>query len=371
MSGRRERDGNDRGLGASAASERLRVFVAMSGGVDSSVAAALLLEAGHDVTGVTLKLWGGESDTGCCSVSDVDDARRVADHLGIDHHTFNFGDDFTAHVVEPYVEQHAAGRTPNPCVECNRHVKFDRLFARAEVLGFDAVATGHHARIVTDTGGRRRIARGVDRAKDQSYVVHMLGQAQLARLLLPVGDLTKDEVRARARALGLRTAGKPDSQDVCFITSAQGRAAFLGARIPLRPGRVVDQSGAEVGRVPAVELVTIGQRKGLGLAGGGAPRFAIDVDVPAATVTVGSAGDLLAAEVRVGALAWADGPMAGDLLVQTSAHGVPHAATVAVDPADRTVVVVRWSDPARRVAPGQSVVFYDGDEVVGGGSAQA
>src|SRR3954447_21683437 len=165
----------------------------MSGGVDSSVAAALLLEQGHEVMGATMKLWGGESDSGCCSVSDVDDARRVAPQLGIVHHVFAFGDDFDRHVVAPYVDAHAAGRTPNPCIECNRHLKFDRLLRRAMQLGYDAVATGHHARIVHD-GARWRLRRGADPAKDQSYVLHMLDQASLAHTLLPVGALTKAEV---------------------------------------------------------------------------------------------------------------------------------------------------------------------------------
>ena len=241
------------------------VLVALSGGVDSSIAAALLIEQGHKVVGVTMKLWGGSGDSGCCSVSDVDDARRVAQQLDIDHHVFNFGDEFDRHVVDPYIAAHLAGRTPNPCIECNRHLKFDRLLARASMLGIEHVATGHHARIVTAPDGTMAVARGADRAKDQSYVLHMLDQQQLGRLLFPLGDLTKDVVREMAAERGLRTASKPDSQDVCFITSTGGRSEFLGERVTLTPGRVVDADGVEVGEVPAVELVTIGQRKGLGL----------------------------------------------------------------------------------------------------------
>ncbi len=207
----------------------VKVLVAMSGGVDSSVAAARLLAGGHEVVGVTMKLWGGESDTGCCSVSDVDDARRVAQQLGVPHHVWNFGDEFEAQVVAPYVDAHRRGVTPNPCVECNRHLKFDRLLRRADAVGFDAVATGHHAR-VRDAAPTAPAAwpAGADPAKDQSYVLYVLGQTELARTLLPVGDMTKDEVRAEAAALGLRTADKPDSQDVCFVTSTAGRAGFLG-----------------------------------------------------------------------------------------------------------------------------------------------
>jgi tRNA-specific 2-thiouridylase len=345
-----------------------RVMVAMSGGVDSSVAAALLAAAGHDVVGVTLKLWGGESDTGCCSVSDVDDARRVADLLGIDHHVFNFGDDFTAHVVEPYVADHAAGRTPNPCVECNRHLKFDRLMRRADALGFDAVATGHHARISVGADGARRVARGADRAKDQSYVLHMLDQPTLARIRFPVGHLTKDQVRAEAARLGLRTATKADSQDVCFITRSDGRASFLSRRLPLTPGRVVDVAGTEVGRVDAVELVTIGQRKGLGLAGGRAPRFVLATDPVAAEVVVGTADDLLVGHQTVRDVAWVAGPVDGEVLVQTSAHGRPSPATVERTAATDSLTL-RWHERRRRVAPGQSVVLYLDDDVVGGGTA--
>jgi tRNA-specific 2-thiouridylase len=337
-----------------------RVLVAMSGGVDSSVAAALLLDAGHDVVGVTLKLWGGESDSGCCSVADVDDARQVARRLGIEHHVFNFGADFDAQVVAPYVADHAAGRTPNPCIECNRHLKFDRLLRRADALGFDALATGHHARIVERPDGTRRVARAADGAKDQSYVLHMLDQDAQARVRFPVGELTKAEVRAVAAQRGFVTAGKPDSQEVCFVSATAGRERFLAERIPTTPGRVVDSSGAPVGTVAAIELVTIGQRHGLGLPGGGEPRYAIAVDVPAATVTVGSRRDLLVEAERLAGLTWTQGPVAGPLLAQTSAHGVVRACRVEGD-------VVVWDEPSRRVAPGQSIVLYEGDEVVGAG----
>ena len=206
----------------------------------------------------------------------------------------------------------------------------------------------------------------------------MLGQTELARTLLPVGDMTKDEVRAEAAALGLRTADKPDSQDVCFVTSTAGRAGFLGSRIPLRPGRVVDDAGAEVGRVDAVELVTVGQRRGLGVAGGGAPRYAVDVDVASATVRVGGADELLSDRVVLEQVVWAGGPITGPVEAQCSAHGAPRAATVAPvapdgrgrpdgDGSDDGRVEVRFAASHRRVAAGQSVVLYQGDEVVGGG----
>jgi tRNA-uridine 2-sulfurtransferase len=345
----------------------VKVLAAMSGGVDSSVAAARLLAEGHHVVGVTMKLWGGESDTGCCSVSDVDDARRVAQQLGVAHHVWAFTDDFDRHVVDPYVDAHRRGVTPNPCIECNRHLKFDRLLRRAEAVGFDAVATGHHARVVERPDGTRRLARGADRAKDQSYVLYVLGQPELARTLLPVGEMTKDAVRAEAEALGLRTAGKPDSQDVCFVTSTIGRQGFLGRRLELRPGRIVDEGGHDVGSVDAVELVTVGQRRGLGLPGGGAPRYVVDVDVPGATVRVGPERALLCDGAELERLVWADEPLPAGTRVeaQCSAHGTPRPAVVAADGPAR--LAVRFDEPQRRVAVGQSVVLYAGDEVVGGG----
>jgi tRNA-uridine 2-sulfurtransferase len=352
----------------------------MSGGVDSSVAAALLVAEGHEVVGATMKLWGGPSDSGCCSVADVEDARRVAQQLGIAHHVFNFTADFDRHVVEPYVADHVAGRTPNPCVACNRHLKFDRFDVRARQLGFDRIATGHHARVVAgppDSSGRvtLELRRAADSAKDQSYVLHMLDQDRLGRLLLPVGTMTKAEVRERAAALGLRTATKPDSQDVCFISRRGGRQAFLGERIELRPGKVVDAAGQVVGSVPAVELVTIGQRRGLGnLVSPPAPAgteeaaierlYAVDVDVEQAVVTVGSLDELMVDEVAVAGWTWTGEPVGSGtaIEVQASAHGRP--------------VGGRWldgritfDDPVRVVAPGQSVVAYLGDRVLGGGTA--
>jgi tRNA-specific 2-thiouridylase len=335
------------------------VLVAMSGGVDSSVAAAQLRDQGHEVVGVTMKLWGGASDTGCCSAADVDDARRAAQQLGIDHVVFNFTREFDHHVVDPYITAHRAGRTPNPCIDCNRHLKFDRLLERADRLGFDAIATGHHARIV---GGR--VARGADRAKDQSYVLHVLDRDTLARTLLPIGELTKHEVRRRADTLGLRTAHKPDSQDVCFISATGGRAAFLTQRIPLRPATVVDRAGQRVGEVASVELVTVGQRKGLGLGGAAHPRYVVDVDPARATVTVGRLDELMVAEQPVHDLHWTDGRPPGEVLVQCSAHGRTAPATVGAG-------AIRWREPQRRVAAGQSVVVYDPTDqiVLGGGIA--
>lgn len=340
----------------------------MSGGVDSSVAALLLQQAGHEVVGVTMKLWGGDSDTGCCSVSDVDDARRVAQQLGIDHLVFNFGGDFDEHVVAPYVDAHTRGVTPNPCIECNRSVKFARLAERADLLGFDAVATGHHANIGRSADGHHTLERGSDSAKDQSYVVHMLDQAQLARTMFPVGEMQKTDLRALAASIDLRTASKPDSQDVCFITSTGGRTAFLGDRIAFRPGTVVDTDGTHLGEVESVEMVTVGQRKGIGLPGGGPKRYVLDVDMASATVTVGSGADLLRGELQVDRMSWVDGPVVGPVLVQCSAHGKALPAEISGAEAIASIVVC-WDEPQRRIAPGQSVVAYDptNTRVLGGG----
>jgi tRNA-specific 2-thiouridylase len=343
----------------------VRVLAALSGGVDSAVAAALLVEEGHEVVGATMRLWrGARPDIGCCSEAEIDDARAVARQLGIDHHVFNFTDEFDRDVVEPYVAGHAAGRTPNPCIACNRDLKFARFVERAAALGFDAVATGHHAR-VEQRADRWSLRRGADPAKDQSYVLYVLGQDALARCRFPVGALTKAEVRARAAALGLRVAGKADSQDACFVQTEGGRATFLGSRIPLRPGRVVDaDTGDELGSVQSVELVTVGQRRGL-VAGGGPRRYALSVDVVSGTVVVGPLERTLVDSFAVTSWCWTTGETPADgtaVLVQSSAHGAPVPAVLE---GDRVLLVERQ----RRVAPGQAVVLYDGDEVLGGGEA--
>lgn len=336
----------------------MKVMVAMSGGVDSSVAAALLVSQGHDVTGVTLKLWGGDSDSGCCSVSDVEDARRVAAQLGIPHYVFNFGDDFDQHVVQPYVAAHQIGETPNPCVECNRHIKFARLFDRAQAMGFDRIATGHHARVRRDDD-RVRLLRGTDPAKDQSYVLYMLTQKELAKTWLPMEGMTKPEVYQEATRLGLRTASKPESMDVCFIQRGR-RGDFLSERMSFTPGVIESVDGERLGSHEAVEMVTIGQRRGLGIAAD-ARRYVVDVRPHEARVILGTQSDLLVDSVELRDLTFTcDQPGDARILAQCQAHGDAH-------PAILDGSTVRFEEPRQRVAPGQVVAFYDGDECLGGG----
>jgi tRNA-specific 2-thiouridylase len=312
---------------------------------------------------VTLRLWGGNTDSGCCSVGDVEDARRVAAQLDVPHYVFNLAEHFNERVVAPYVEGYAAGRTPNPCVECNRSIKFGVLLGRAAALGFDAVATGHHARVQSDLDGGFRLLRGLDMAKDQSYVLYMLGQSELAQVMLPVGELTKAEVRAHAARLGLRTAAKPESMDVCFVARDE-RHQFLDERAPGRPGHVVDVHGELLAEHDGVSHFTIGQRRGLGVAAG-ERRYVVDVNAASATVTIGRRDDLLRSEIPVRDVTWVRSPVDGEreVEVQMRAHGQPVRGRVVAP--DR--VVLHTAQP--RVAPGQVVAFYDDEVLVGGGIA--
>jgi tRNA-specific 2-thiouridylase len=371
---------------------KLRVLVGMSGGVDSSVAACLLMQQGHEVTGVTLKLWGGDSDSGCCTLADADDARRVADRMGIPHMVWSFSDVFESEVVSPYVQDHLKGITPNPCVECNRRIKWGALLERAKRLGFDAVATGHHARLRVGsstpkdlgrsslTSGRVapvRLYRGVDQGKDQSYVLSMVPAHELSRSLLPIGELTKAEVRQKAKELGLRVASKPDSQEVCFISRSQGRAGFLSSRAELHKARMREAStGRIIGELEALELVTVGQRRGLGaFLPGEAPvrRYAVSVDPEAREVLVGTEEELMCEDMEVTNLNWFRDPLPHErFLAQASAHGRPFEVSLQELSADSALIALR--EPRRRVAPGQVVAFYDIEDpshVVGAGKVSA
>lgn len=351
----------------------MRVLVAMSGGVDSSVAAAELVEAGHEVVGATLKLWGGSSDAGCCSVGDVEDARRVAQVLGIDHHVFSYAEEFSELVVAPYVAAHAAGLTPNPCVECNRRVKFDLLAERARRLGFDALATGHHAR-VRRRDGRSELLRGRDANKDQSYVLARIAPRALDDLLLPVGEMAKEEVRTRAEARGLRTWAKPDSQDLCFVGADAGRAGFLGERLALTRAEIVDaRSGEVLGETDGAELMTVGQRRGVLPGRDGERRYVVRVDLAARRVEVGGVDAVTTRRIDLApdSVGYLGEPVTGPrrVVAQWSAHGRPSTGTLrpGANP------FIELDEPRRAVAPGQVVVWYRAEdpEVVEGAALAA
>ncbi len=336
----------------------MKVLVAMSGGVDSSVAAGMLIEQGHEVVGATLKLWGGVSDSGCCSVSDVDDARRVAQVLGIDHHVFNYTDEFEKHVVEPFVAGHAAGQSPNPCIECNRFLKFGLLFERAKRLGFEKVATGHHAQLV-ERDGKHFLVRGEDNQKDQSYVLGYLTEEELSMLLLPIGHMNKAAVRVEGERLGLRTWDKPDSQDVCFIEASKGREVFLRSRIPVTSAKIVDRTTGEVlGETNTAELMTVGQRRGVLPGRDGEKRYVAKVDIASQRVEVGTLEQILIQKIALDAssLTFSHEPLTDGtvLLAQWSAHGIPKRVTLR----NENGWFIELHEPARPVAVGQSVVLY-------------
>lgn len=350
----------------------MRIVAAMSGGVDSAVAAARMRDAGHDVVGVHLALRpagqpiaSGGRTHGCCTLDDVHDARRAADVIGIPFYVWDFSQRFDRDVVQDFVAEYAAGRTPNPCLRCNERIKFSALLDRAVALGFDAVATGHYARI-RDGGQGRQLHRAVDQAKDQSYVLGVLDAEQLARACFPLGDCTKAQVRAEAAARGLGVADKPDSHDICFVGSGDARA-WLAERLGEAPGPVVDSDGKFLARHRGAHGFTVGQRHGLGLARhtlDGRPRYVLEVQAATRTVVVGPA-DALAVREIVGSHARWCGPPPGEAveaLAQVRAHGTPVPATAWVE---GDSVHVRLHEPVRGVAPGQSVVLYDGTRVVG------
>jgi tRNA-specific 2-thiouridylase len=344
---------------------RRKALVAMSGGVDSSVAAALLVEQGYDVTGVMLKLWKGDdanSNSGCCNLGAAEDARRVADVLSIPFYVLNFADHFEATVRRDFHEQYLAGRTPNPCVRCNHWVKFDALLDKAGALGAEVLATGHYARVDRHDGSYR-LRRGVDASKDQSYVLWMLTQQQLARCLFPVGSQEKTVTRAIAEDLGLRTARKPDSQEICFVRDGDFDA-YVGESLPgaAVPGPILDGSGAVVGTHRGIGRYTVGQRKGLGIALG-RPVFVTAIDAQTNAIRIGDRADLGTSEVTLAECSFVHEPRRGRVLVQYRAHGDAYPAEV-----DGTTI--RFEKPVEAAAPGQSVALYsedDPDELLGGG----
>jgi tRNA-specific 2-thiouridylase len=350
----------------------MRVVAAMSGGVDSAVAAGRMLDAGHEVVGVHLALSQSaatlrESARGCCTIEDAGDARRVADMLGIPFYVWDMAARFKRDVMEDFVAEYSAGRTPNPCLRCNEKIKFSALLDKAVALGFDAVATGHYAQVVTRDGGARELHRAVDPAKDQSYVLGVLDADQLARAHFPLGDTTKPEIRAEAKARGFYVASKPDSHDICFIADGDTKR-WLTDRLGEQPGEIVDAtSGAVVGSHSGAYAYTVGQRRGLGLDRASLdaePRYVVGVDAVANRVVIGTA-DLLGVNALRGDHArWCGAAPEGVVALgaQVRAHGeeVPAQAW-----AEGDEVQVRLASRLRGVAPGQSVVLYDGTRVVG------
>ena len=352
-----------------------KVMVAMSGGVDSSVAAALLKEQGYDVTGITIKLWPKyidpvEDEGGCCSLAAVEDARRVAQLLDIPYYVLNMQKEFQDLVIDQFTDEYMKGRTPNPCIQCNRSIKFGRLLEKAAQLGMDYVATGHYARIVKDANGFR-LFRGKDTDKDQSYALYALDQSLLDKVLFPVGDYHKDDIRALAKKFGLKIANKPDSQEICFIPDNNYKdflTTHAGAK--QKPGPIVDTEGKVLGNHDGVFNYTIGQRKGLGLAVG-ERLFVVDINPDTNTIVVGSNNQVYSESFVVSGFNWIQGtPPAGDFLAQAMIryNALPQPAQVTVLTENK--VNISFTQPQRAITPGQSAVIYQGDEVLGGGIIQ-
>ncbi|MEO5851662.1 MAG: tRNA 2-thiouridine(34) synthase MnmA [Nocardioides sp.] len=366
----------------------MRVVAAMSGGVDSAVAAARAVEAGHDVTGIHLALSRNPASyrsgaRGCCTIEDANDARRAADVIGIPFYVWDLSERFHEDVVEDFMDEYAAGRTPNPCLRCNEKIKFAAVLDRALDLGFDAVATGHYARLrrgPASRGGLVEMHRGLDHGKDQSYVLGVLDQDQLAHSLFPLGGTSKPDVRREASERGLLVADKPDSHDICFVADGDNAGWLrekLGDRAPNHGGAILDEVGEMLGEHDGTYGFTIGQRKGLRIgrpAPDGRPRFVLDIEPVSGTVTVGP-HERLAVDgltgIRPRWCGYVPTRLAGDgVTVQLRAHGAEHRAVVEVE-ADGAGVRIDLLDPAYGIAPGQAAVIYDGTRVVGSATIAA
>ncbi|MBC7633524.1 tRNA 2-thiouridine(34) synthase MnmA [Aeromicrobium sp.] len=356
----------------------MRVIAAMSGGVDSAVAAARAVDAGHDVTGVHLALSRNPRSyrsgaRGCCSIEDAGDARRAADALGIPFYVWDMSEEFADSVVDDFIAEYTAGRTPNPCLRCNEKIKFAAVLDRALALGFDAVVTGHYAQLRTDErDGTIEMHRAVDMGKDQSYVLGVLTQTQLAHSLFPLGDTTKDVIRDEAARRHIQVAQKPDSHDICFIPDGDN-AGWLAEKLGPKPGTVVDEDGTVLREHEGAYAFTIGQRRGLRLgipADDGKPRFVLDIEPVSGTVTVGSRERLAVGHLEAIKPLWCGAAPFGslDCTVQLRAHGDEHRARLT---ADGPHVRVELHDAASGIAPGQACVIYDGTRVVGSATISA
>ncbi len=356
----------------SSTKKRERVVIAMSGGVDSAVAAGILAREGYDVVGITMRLWtAGDPDAPasrkrCCSVEDTDDARQAADAIGIPHYVLNMEREFQDRVVNYFVGEYERGRTPNPCLACNEHVKFRALLDRAVALDADFLATGHYARI-EHAGGRYRLYRAIDDTKDQSYVLYTLGQAEMAKTLFPVGAYAKPRIRELAAEMRLGLAEKPDSVDICFVPDGDYKSFVRNRSLP-RSGDLLDAGGAVIGAHDGIAGYTIGQRKGLGIAVG-EKRFVTAIDPAAHTVTIGTEDDLLARSLIAERVNWLAGAAPSAPIraaVKIRYRATPAPATIT--PLDDGGMRVDFDEPQRAITPGQAAVVYDGDEVLAGGA---
>lgn len=350
-----------------------RVVVAMSGGVDSSVAAALCVQQGYDVIGIMMRLWSEDGDGAsgynrCCTPDQMNDARRIAEQLGIPFYVLDTRDVFKNSIVKFFVERYSAGDTPNPCLECNRHIRFEWLLNNALALDADYLATGHYARVRQSADGGYQLLKSVDESKDQSYVLSVLGQTQLAHAMFPVGEYTKPQIRELAASFGLPVASKHDSQDLCFLADGDYRGFLRRANPQIgQPGPITTRSGQVLGQHTGLADYTIGQRKGLGVASA-EPLYVLSTDPTNNTLIIGTQAELGTDHLTATRVNWVSGctpstPIRAEVKIRYKAH--PAWATI--NPLSETRVSVQCDEPLRGVTPGQGAIFYDGDVCLGGG----